>query len=143
VGNTVTVPSDMVNYAGTTIAAGSTVRGNIQNFGGGDVLLDEKWYTTLGGGFGGSVISEFAVADASYVRFRELTLGYELKNTLVEKLKLSSVDINLTGRNLALFTNIRGIDPDVNQFGNGNGKGLDYFTNPASKSFLFGITINY
>ena len=143
VGNTVTVSSDIVNYAGTTIAAGSTVRGNIQNFGGGDVLLDEKWYTTLGGGFGGSVISEFAVADASYVRFRELTLGYELKNALVEKLKLSSVDINLTGRNLALFTNIRGIDPDVNQFGNGNGKGLDYFTNPASKSYLFGITINY
>ncbi|MFM1879531.1 MAG: hypothetical protein RLZZ241_2397, partial [Bacteroidota bacterium] len=143
VGKTVTVPSDIVNYQGTTIPAGSTVRGNIMNFGGGDVLLDEKWYTTLGGGFGGSVISEFAIGDASYVRFRELTLGYELKSTIVEKLKLRSVDFNVTGRNLALFTDLRGIDPDVNQFGNGNGKGLDYFTNPGSKSILLGITINY
>ena len=49
----------------------------------------------------------------------------------------------MTGRNLALWTDLRGIDPDVNQFGNGNGKGLDYFTNPSSKSILFGLNINY
>ena len=32
---------------------------------------------------------------------------------------------------------------DVNQFGDGVGKGLDYFTNPSSKSVVFGININY
>jgi len=143
VGNTVTPSSDLKNYAGATIPAGVPVRGNIMDYGAGPVLLDEKWYTTLGGGFGGSVINEFAIGDASYVRLRELTAALNLTGNWIKKLNLESVKLNVTGRNLALWTDLRGIDPDVNQFGNGNGKGLDYFTNPSSKSILFGLNINY
>jgi hypothetical protein len=42
---------------------------NIADYGAGPILLDE-WYTTLGGGFGGSVINEFAIADGSWTRLR-------------------------------------------------------------------------
>ena len=142
-GNEVTPTQDIVNYAGNTIAAGTLVRGNIQDFGAGPVLLDESWYTSLGGGFGGSVINEFAVNDASWTRLRELSLAYSLNNDWIKKSGLESISFSLTGRNLALWTKIKGIDPDVNQFGAGVGKGLDYFTNPSSKSIVFGININY
>jgi TonB-linked SusC/RagA family outer membrane protein len=142
-GNEVTPTQDLVNYSGTIIPAGVLVRGNIQDFGAGPVLLDESWYTSLGGGFGGSVINEFAVNDASWTRLRELSLAYTLDSGLIKKSGLESIQFSLTGRNLALWSKIEGIDPDVNQFGTGVGKGLDYFTNPSSKSIVFGININY
>ena len=51
--NTFVLEQDLVNYAGNTISAGTRVRGNIEDFGGGPVLLDESWYRTgIGGGFG-------------------------------------------------------------------------------------------
>lgn len=143
VGNEVTLTQDLKNYKGTTITAGSTVRGNIADYGAGPVLLDESWYTSLGGGFGGSVINEFAIGDASWTRLREISLNYSLKGNFIKKTGLESIDFSVTGRNLALWTKIKGIDPDVNQFGTGVGKGVEYFTNPSSKSVVFGININY
>jgi len=142
VGNEVTLTQDLVNSAGNTIPSGSTVRGNIQDYGGGPVLLDQSWYTSLGGGFGSSVINEFAIGDGSWTRLREISLSYSLDGDMIKKTGLESVQFSATGRNLVLWTNIKGIDPDVSQF-SGLGKGLDYFTNPSSKSMVFGITINY
>ncbi|MGO4818744.1 SusC/RagA family TonB-linked outer membrane protein [Flavobacterium sp. W22_SRS_FP1] len=143
VGNEVTLTQDLKNFRGTVIPAGSTVRGNVKDYGSGPVLLDESWYTSLGGGFGGSVINEFAIADASWTRLREISLSYSLRGTLIKKTGMESIDLSVTGRNLALWTKIKGIDPDVNQFGSGVGKGLDYFTNPSSKSLVFGMNINF
>jgi TonB-linked SusC/RagA family outer membrane protein len=142
-GNEVTPTQDIVNYAGATIPAGTLVRGNIQDFGAGPVLLDESWYTSLGGGFGGSVINEFAVKDASWTRLRELSLAYSLNPEWLTKTGLESIQLSITGRNLALWSKIDGIDPDVSQFGTGLAKGVDYFTNPSSQSIVFGININY
>ncbi len=143
VGNDVTLSQNLLNADGDLITAGSTVRGNVMDFGGGPVLLDQSWYTSLGGGFGGSVINEFAIGDASWTRLRELSLAYSLEGDLMKRIGLESVQFSLTGRNIALWTKVKGIDPDVNQFGAGVGKGLDYFTNPSSKSVVIGININY
>lgn len=140
----VTLTKDLKNAAGQTIAAGSTVRGNIGNFGGGDVLLDERWYTTLGGGLGGSAINEFSIADGSWTRLRELSFGYSIGGAAFrEKTKLNSIDLSIIGRNLFLWTDVKGIDPEVNQSGVDNGFGIEYFTNPSTRSFVFSIKINY
>ena len=123
--------------------AGTLVRGNIEDFGSGPVLLDEAWYGSLGGGFGSSIINEFAIEDASWTRLREVSLSYNINGDFITKTGLESVNLSVTGRNLALWSKVKGIDPDVNQFGTGVGKGLDYFTNPSSKSIVFGININF
>ena len=142
-GNEVTLTQDVVNRSGTVFTAGSTVRGNLQDFGAGPVLLDQAWYTSLGGGFGGSVINEFAIGDGSWTRLRELSLAYNLNDDWVKKVGLESINLSVTGRNLALWTKVKGSDPDISQFGNGTAKGVDYFSNPSSKSVVFGININY
>lgn len=145
VGHTVTPTSTIVDRAGKQHLSGVAVRGNIHNFGGGDVLLNESYYTTIGGGFGSSVINEFAInQDASWTRLSEVTLGYTLKSKKFRKAtKLSSISFMLTGRNLALWTDVVGIDPQTNQTGVGNGFGVDYFTNPASRTYLFTLKIKY
>ncbi len=141
----VTLTQDLVNYAGNTISAGTTVRGNIVNFGGGDVLLDETWYRTgIGGGFGDNQAYNFSIQDATNTRLRELTISYTLDAPgFREKTKLSGITFAATGRNLFLWDDIEGVDPQINQYGVTNGQGLDYFTNPVTKSFLFSIAISY
>ncbi|MDC6366071.1 MULTISPECIES: SusC/RagA family TonB-linked outer membrane protein [Flavobacteriaceae] len=145
VGNTVTPTVDVIDRAGVIHPAGVPVRGNIQDFGAGPVLLNESYYTTIGGGFGSSVINEFAInQDASWTRLSEVTLGYTLNSERFrEKTKLASLSFTLTGRNLALWTDILGVDPQTNQTGVSNGFGIDYFTNPASKTYSLKLEIKY
>jgi TonB dependent receptor len=143
VGNEVTIPAGgLKNYSGTTIEAGSTVRGNIRDFGAGPVLLDQAWYTTLGQGF--SALQEQFIVDGSWTRLREATLAYNWKsNWLKEKLKLGNISLSATGRNLFLWTKVVGIDPETSLNGTGNGRGQDYFNNPGSKSVVFSLRISY
>jgi len=42
-----------------------------------------------------------------------------------------------------LWTHYKGIDPETNLTGPTNGRGLDYFNNPSTRSYLFTIKINY
>jgi TonB-linked SusC/RagA family outer membrane protein len=143
--NRETLTQDLVNFEGEVIPAGTVVRGNIENFGAGDVLLDESWYRTgIGGGFGDGQAYNFSLYDATFTRFRELSIGYSLKSDWLQNTaKLGSVDFSFAGRNLVLWDSIPGVDPEINQTGVGNGAGLDYFTNPSTRSFVFSITVNY
>lgn len=143
--NRETLTEDLVNYGGETIPAGTVVRGNIVDFGAGNVLLDETWYRTgIGGGFGDNQAYNFSTYDATFTRFRELSLSYRIaSDALKEKTKLGSITLMATGRNLILWDDIPGVDPEINQTGVGNGRGLDYFTNPSTASYLFSIIIDY
>ncbi len=135
-------PMELVNYRGEVIPAGSFVRGNIANFGGGDVLLDERWYRTgIGGGFGDNQAYNFSIKDATQTRLRELSLGYTINSDAFRSAtKLGSVTFTATARNLFVWDDLEGIDPQqTNQFGVSNGQGLDYFTNPATKSYIFSV----
>ena len=58
-------------------------------------------------------------------------------------MKLSSVELGVSGRNLKLWTKVKGIDPEINQSGVDNGFGIDYFTNPSTRSFVFSLKVNY
>jgi len=144
--NRVTLDKDYVNFDGDIIASGETVRGSIHNFGGGDVLLDETWYRHgIGGGFGDNQAYNFAVKDATFSRIRELSLSYTFTSPAFRDMtKLSSITLRATGRNLwAKYKELVGIDPATNQPGVANGFGLDYFTNPSTKSYLFTVSVNF
>lgn len=90
--------------------------------------------------YGFGTLGEENVEDASWVRLREVRLSYELPSSLTENLNISGASIALTGRNLLLFTGYRGIDPETNLTGTGNGFGLDYFNNPNTRGY--GVTLN-
>ncbi len=144
VGKEVTLEQNVRNIDGNVSYIGETVRGNLADFGAGTVLLDESWYTTIGGGFLSSVINEFSVSDATWTRLREASISYVINGPRFKKAtKLSSIQIGATGRNLILWTRLTGVDPEVNQFGVGNGFGIDYFTNPTTRSLIFNLNITY
>lgn len=140
-----TLTEDLLNFSGNVIPSGTTVRGNIENFGGGNVLLDETWYRTgIGGGFGDNQAYNFSLYDATFTRLREISLGYTINSDAFKsKTKLGSISFNITGRNIFLWDSIPGVDPEINQTGVSNARGLDYFTNPSTRSILFSISVNY
>ena len=142
--NRLTLDQPLVNYRGNTIPAGTTVRGNIQDFGGGPVLLDENWYRTgIGGGFGDNQAYNFSIADATWTKLRDLTLSYVLDTPVIKNLGLSDVMLSFTGRDLININKVDGIDPEINTIGVSTAQGVEYFTNPQTKGFLFSLTINY
>ncbi len=89
-------------------------------------------------GFGG--ISEMNIHDASWVRLRDVSIGYTVPSSALGNLPIEGLSITLTGRNLWLSTDYPGIDPETNLTGVTNGYGLDYFNMPNTKSY--NVTVN-
>ena len=156
--NEVTVDGSVVNSRGETVQSlvfshqiagvdngdGTyTVRGNVQDFGAGDVLLDQTWYTGIGGGFG-PVGTQF-FRDATWIKLREVTAGYTFKGKVFGMSKIKSVYFGVTGRNLYLWTKDKrwNIDPESNLSGSSKGRGLQYFNHPTTKSIIFRTTITF
>jgi len=59
-----------------------------------------------------------ALIDASYLSIKNITLGYNLPKNVVERIKLKNCRIFVTADNLALFTKLKGMDPQYNFAGN-------------------------
>jgi TonB-linked SusC/RagA family outer membrane protein len=118
-------------------------RGYIEDFGGGEVLVDETaFWSGPFSGFTGP--AEQFIEDGGYVRLREVTLSYSLNSKSFKDITgLKSVDFSVTGRNLALWTDYTGIDPETNLTGPSNGQGLDYFQVPNTRSWMFTLKVNY
>lgn len=84
-------------------------------------------------GFGG--ITEQNVHDASWVRLRQVSMQYDLSAYVGKIPGISGMTISLYGENLFLSTKYPGFDPETNLTGTSNGRGIAYYTNPATKSF--------
>ena len=135
-------PVDLPIYSSSSvIPAGTTFRGNIEDFGGGPVALDQSWYTSNGGGFGN--VGELFVKDASWVKLREISLNYNLSSKLLNFMGAKSGQIGVAGRNILIYSPFKGIDPEVNLTGASKGRGLDYFTNPGTSSMLFNLKLEF
>jgi TonB-linked SusC/RagA family outer membrane protein len=85
------------------------------------------------------------VQDASYLRMRTLTLGYNLDNNVVKKLGVRGLRFYLTGGNLFTLTKYVGYDPENSSEAlvNGLTKGGDYLGYPAARSFIFGANVSF
>ncbi|WP_442846480.1 SusC/RagA family TonB-linked outer membrane protein [Leeuwenhoekiella sp. H156] len=120
-----------------------TIRGNLRDFGGGTVLLDQAYYTGIGGGFG--PIGEQFIKDGSWIKWRQLTLSYNFNNqSLSDAVGIDNIEVSLTGRNLWYWSKDDfGQDPESNLTGASNGRGLQYFNHPNTRSYLASITINF
>ncbi len=106
------------------------------------VARDQAYYQGVGGSFGGPAIAD--MEDGSYVKLREISLAYSLRSEYVKEWTgISSIDIRFSARNLHTWTNYTGIDPETNLTGGGNLRGLDYFNNPQTRSYVLSLRLNY
>ncbi|MGV3604568.1 MAG: SusC/RagA family TonB-linked outer membrane protein [Dyadobacter fermentans] len=85
-----------------------------------------------------------AVYNGSFVRVRNVTLGYTLPASLQRKLSLNATRVYLTGQNLFTFTKYPGFNPEPSQFGDtAYQPGSDQATYPINRSVMVGLNISF
>jgi hypothetical protein len=83
----------------------------------------------------GSRAAERFVYDASFIKLRQVTLGYTLPRKIFEGTPIRNVMLSFVARNLAiLYKDVPNIDPE-SSYTSSNSQGLDYFGNPATRSY--------
>lgn len=81
------------------------------------------------------------VEDGSYIRLKNISLGYNIPTDNVKIIK--SARVYATATNLLTITNYSGFDPEVNMRGGNNlSQGIDFAGYPRSKTFTLGLNIS-
>jgi TonB-linked SusC/RagA family outer membrane protein len=114
-----------------------------------DIRADASTYETPLGYYGGSSEVDGAapdaqfVYDASYVKLREVTIGYSLPKILIEKFNINSVNFGITGRNLwIIHKNLPYSDPEYNA-SSGNSRGIQNGALPSTKDVSLNLTVKF
>ncbi|WP_299014608.1 TonB-dependent receptor [uncultured Polaribacter sp.] len=99
----------------------------------------------------GKEISSRFVEDGSYIRLKNIALGYTLPSDIVSKLKMQNVRLAVSAQNLFTITNYSGLDPEVSYFGAGGGNnsaanttnGFDFGNYPALRAINVSVNIKF
>lgn len=90
------------------------------------------------------VFHSWAVEDGSFLRFGNLTVGYNLPYELIKRLKMSSCRVYMSVENLWCWTKYSGYDPDVDtRAATPLTPGVDYSAYPHSRTYMAGLNIAF
>ena len=101
----------------------------------GDIATHPK--PVLGGNHDSNQGSSRYLEDGSYIRLRNVTLGYQLPVSWLSKAKIASARVFVSGDNLWTGTKFSGIDPEAS-----TNVGTSSFKYPVSRKILFGINVS-
>lgn len=87
-------------------------------------------------------VSSYFVEDASYIRFKTLSVGYTLQNAALKKAGIGSLRLSVAADNLYVWTNYSGMDPDVSS-SNALFTGFDRMSYPKARTITFGINATF
>lgn len=98
----------------------------------------------LFGGNGVNPSSRF-LDDGSYVRLKNIVLGYNFPKAWLSKIKLSNLRVYAQATNLFTWTKYKGWDPELNSdaFSGNITQGYDFYAAPQAKTITFGINVGF
>ena len=103
-------------------------------------------YSRIGGPTESSPISRH-VGDASYIRLRSASLGFNFPSQWLDKTQIANIRLSLSGNNLFTISNYIGVDPEsVFQAAGGRSTSLNRDTSyayPLAKSFTIGLNVTF
>ncbi len=89
------------------------------------------------------VISSRVVEDASFLRLKSVTLGYNIPQTFLSKYKISNARVYVAAQNLWTWTSYSGYDPEVSIRDSALTPGLDFSSYPRALNISFGINLGF
>ena len=91
-----------------------------------------------------NVPSSIWIEDGSFLKLKNLSIGYTLPAGLLNKYSISKVRIYVSSQNLFTVTKYTGLDPEIGmQAGSATQNGVDNGTYPGSKYFTFGLNVTF
>jgi hypothetical protein len=86
--------------------------------------------------------NSYFVEDGSYVRLKNLQIGYTFPSAISEKIAMETLRIYVVGTNLFTSTGYDGIDPEVVSYDNLT-LGVDNDIYPQPKIYTIGVTFKF
>jgi TonB-linked SusC/RagA family outer membrane protein len=85
------------------------------------------------------------VEDGSYLRLKNMTIGYTIPASTSERIGFSRIRIYGSGQNLLTFTNYTGLDPEVNTGADQGGlaEGIDLYAMPQPRVIMGGVNLTF
>ncbi|NPA36366.1 MAG: TonB-dependent receptor [Chlorobi bacterium] len=80
-------------------------------------------------------LSDRYVEDGSYLRVKDVVLGYNFPDRILSSLNMQSLRVYLSAQNLFTFTDYSGYDPEV--------RAVDYSGYPQNRTFIFGLNVTF
>jgi len=103
----------------------------------------DYFYAYYGNGFSRDNI-EAATYDATYLKLRELRIGYALPQSFAERLGARSATVSVIGRNLLLFSKVPSIDPETYSIrGGAFVPGFESTSLPSMRTVGFSLNVNF
>jgi TonB-linked SusC/RagA family outer membrane protein len=133
--------NDMINYVSRWIDYGQFVGGLSK------AALYETWSTTntsaklpmLDGAAHSQDASTAFIEDGSFLRMKNLRLGYTVPQNVLDKIKVKSIRVYLQATNLFTLTKYKGLDPELDS--SGMSLGFDQGSWPTPRQITFGLTL--
>jgi hypothetical protein len=98
----------------------------------------------------GDRMSSRYIEDGSYLRLKDVTLGYNLPGSFTQKFYVQKMRLYISGLNLLTFTKFNGWDPEVTRTGTRRTQtmmnvqqGVEYYSTPQAKGFTFGVNVTF
>jgi len=91
---------------------------------------------------GNSRVSTRFLEDGSFLRLKNIQLGYTLPANISKSLNIDKLRVYASGQNLYTFTSYEGNDPEIGT-NNEWSKGIDFGGYPISRTFLFGVQLTF
>ncbi len=88
-----------------------------------------------------NAVNSYYLEDGSYFRMKNLTIGYTLPSSLLNRVKIDKARIYVQGTNLFTATKYTGLDPET--FGADDAFGVDEGLVRSPRMFFVGININF
>ncbi|MGL4993513.1 MAG: SusC/RagA family TonB-linked outer membrane protein [Bacteroidales bacterium] len=85
--------------------------------------------------------SDIYVKDGSYLRLKNIQLGYTLPRLLTKKLFIDQLRFYVAAENLLTLTKYEGFDPEISS--GGTSLGVDRGVYPQAKVYTFGVNLNF
>lgn len=86
--------------------------------------------------------SDYWMEDGSFVRLREISLGYNFPTKLMSLLHLTKLRLYVSGQNPLTITNYKGFDPEIGGDGTGS-RGIDKANYPVASQYKVGLQLNF
>jgi len=100
-----------------------------------------EWHTAW---TAGRAIAEGVMYDASFVKLRELQVGFNFPAQVLRNTPFKAATLSIVGRNLAVWSKVPHVDPEVMSYTGGTAlPGIEYMSIPSSRSFGVNLSLKF